>query len=1137
MLKRLQGKKILAWATALVLMAGAAFVTPVPSQAFGSADFLKTDGTVIRNSSGTGSIVNLRGTNLGGWLLQENWMSPLGCQDESTLRQTLIGRFGESTANSLIDTYQSAWITGSDLDNIKGLGMNMVRVPVYYRQLMDDSGSWRSDGWNKLDWLISQCGQRNLYVIIDLHGAVGGQNKMDNCGRVNSDPLLWKNSSYQDMTVALWEGIADRYKSNPTVAGYDLLNEPDGVGASQLNAYYDRLYDAVRAIDPNHMIFMEGAWFWSQLTSPSVYGWQNVVYEMHFYAMEGNQATDWGAQNSLVESSLQGVREHQQGWNVPIYVGEFNLFDFYDLWAKFLSGLNNLNASWSNWTYKVSTNYGNWGFYNNNPAPVPNIYSDSPETIASKWGQFVTSNSNPNTALQNLFKQYTGASAADPGTDTGTYYALVSAANGKFVTADNAGTTPLAAIKNKVGYWEMFKLIYNSDGTISLQSRSNDKYVYADVNDHSYLTAQGSSVGTREKFEKVDYGNGQFALKSVVNGKYVTADLDNEGLLTANRAEIGGAWETFTLRIAVDGMTNGSDDPEVNPDQYYVLISKANDKFVTADNAGTTPLAAIKNQVGYWEMFQLVHNDDGTVSFRSRSNDKYVYANLNDQTKLIAQGGGISSWERFEKEDYGNGEFALKSMANGKYVTADLDDGGILKANRDSVGGAWETFTLKKAVDGMTNGSTDPDVNPNQYYAITSKANNKFVSADNAGSTPLAAVKNVVGYWEMYKQIKNSDGTISLQSRSNDKYVTVKTGEYGQLIASASSIGNGEKFQKEEYGNGEFALKSVANGKYVTADLSNGGILTANRSAVGGAWESFTMQKAVDGMTNGSTDPTVNPDQYYAIAAKANNKIVCADNAGSTPLAAVKNAVGDWEMFKLVNNSDGTVSFLSKSNGKYVYARLSDYGQLIAYGTAVNAWERFQKVDYGNGEFALKCVSNGKYVTTDLDNGGILTANRDAVGGAWETFKLIPLTAQVSSGSAYFLQNKGSGKVLDVSDSSTSDGGKLIQYGYNGNNNQKFRLYDVGSGCYKLIAQHSNKAVDVPNSSTSSGVQLQQWEDNGTDAQKWKVISVGDGYVSIVNKGNGLAVTVSGGSTSDRAQIVQQPYTGSDAQKWLLIAR
>lgn len=48
-------------------------------EALGSNDFLKVNGTQIRKQKGTGDIVYLRGTNAGGWLVQEDWMNPTQC--------------------------------------------------------------------------------------------------------------------------------------------------------------------------------------------------------------------------------------------------------------------------------------------------------------------------------------------------------------------------------------------------------------------------------------------------------------------------------------------------------------------------------------------------------------------------------------------------------------------------------------------------------------------------------------------------------------------------------------------------------------------------------------------------------------------------------------------------------------------------------------------------------------------------------------------------------------------------------------------------------------------------------------------------------------------------------------------------
>ncbi|GFP74581.1 cellulase family glycosylhydrolase [Clostridium fungisolvens] len=540
----LRKSKGLSVAIATLMLLGTMVTTTVKTKAatIGSTGFLKTNGTVIRDNKGTGSVVNLRGTNLGGWLLQENWMSPLGVTDEWTLRETLTNRFGEATKESLINTYQDAWLNTGDLDNIKNMGMNFVRVPILYLDLMDKYGNWKSNPWSRLDWLVNECSTRGIYVLLDLHGTFGGQNTFDNCGEANSDPQLWKNTQYQDRTVTLWQGIATHFKGNPTVAGYDLLNEPDKVGRDQLNGFYNRLYQAIRAIDPDHMIYMEGAWDWNQLYAPSVYGWTNVVYEMHYYAMANSQPTDWNAQNGLIDSAVQGMKDHQASWNIPVYAGEFCVFDFDDLWEKFLSQMNSINASWTNWTYKITNGSNHWGFYKYNNNPVPDINNDSAATIASKWQKFNTANFLPNTSFQDLVKKYTGAPAV-----TTQYSYLTARANGKVISADNYGNDPLIANRDTAGDWELFKVIDNGDGTISFQSKINGKYVAADLNNGNKLIARSTSIQQWEKFKKVPQTDGTIALQAMANNLYVTADLNNNGVLYATKTAVGGAWEAFNL--------------------------------------------------------------------------------------------------------------------------------------------------------------------------------------------------------------------------------------------------------------------------------------------------------------------------------------------------------------------------------------------------------------------------------------------------------------------------------------------------------------------------------------------------------------------------------------------------------------
>lgn len=522
--------------------------------------FLKADGMVLRNNWGTGSIVNLRGTNLGGWLLQEAWMSPLKMDqaqpDEWKLRQILTARFGESVKESLISGYQDNWIKASDLDNIKNLGFNFVRVPILYLQLMDMYGNWKSDPWSKLDWLVSECAARGIYVLLDLHGTFGGQNMWDNCGEQNTDPQFWKNTVYQDRTVALWEGIARHYKGNPTIAGYDLLNEPDllsgdAAARAKLNSIFNRLYQAVRAIDPDHIVCFEALYGLWMLEPPSTYGWTNVLYQTHFYAMDKTkqESTNWDVQNNMVTNVLNDVRRYQTEWNVPVYAGEYCIFQFPDLWRKLLAGFNSMNISWSSWTYKVTSqatdltgNLPNWGLYYNNQNPYPNVSTESAADIAAKWTKFSTNHFQANTGLQDIVRAYSGQAPAP----LPTRIALKAAANGKFVCAADQGKSQLVADRDQANDWERFLLFRNWDGSISLRSLANGQFVTADLNANAKLIARGPGIQQWEKFTRVDMGNGSFGLKALANGKFVCADLNAGALLSANRSDIGGAWEVFS---------------------------------------------------------------------------------------------------------------------------------------------------------------------------------------------------------------------------------------------------------------------------------------------------------------------------------------------------------------------------------------------------------------------------------------------------------------------------------------------------------------------------------------------------------------------------------------------------------------
>ncbi|MBS4197118.1 chitobiase/beta-hexosaminidase C-terminal domain-containing protein [Lederbergia citri] len=350
--------------------------------------FLKADGKKMRGNYGSGDEVVLRGTNAGGWLVMESWMSPTNSPDQKTTIKTLTERFGEKTAWELINLYQDNYWNEDDFDNIKQAGMNVVRLPFSYFEMLNAEGSLKSTAFDRMDWFIKEAAKRELYVILDMHGAPGSQNGKDHSGDTDRPDKgnLFGNKENMNKTIFLWEEIAKRYKDEKWLAGYDLLNEPGGATGIEQFDFYDQLYKAVREKDKNHMMFIEAIWEPYHLPNPDLYGWENVVYSYHFYGWDNIDS--FPSQKRFTNSKIPMVNE-MTNYNVPLLVGEFTLFNNLQSWDYALNVYEQQGWSFTTWSYKVTGEGSSWGMYTGNP-PKVNIQNDSEEVIRSKWSQVGT---------------------------------------------------------------------------------------------------------------------------------------------------------------------------------------------------------------------------------------------------------------------------------------------------------------------------------------------------------------------------------------------------------------------------------------------------------------------------------------------------------------------------------------------------------------------------------------------------------------------------------------------------------------------------------------------------------------------------------------------------------------------------
>ncbi len=330
-------------------------------------NFLKVQGHQIVN--GEGKQVILRGFGLGGWMNMENFITGYSGNEEAQ-RDSVRKALGEEKYRFFYERFLTYFFEADDARFIKSLGLNLLRLPVNYRHFEDDMRPFelKEEGFRHLDRAVQLCAEQGIYTIIDLHAVQGYQQQDWHSDNPTHKALFWKHKHFQDRAIHLWEAIAERYKDNPWVAGYNPINEPYDPTEEMIEPVYARLFAAIRAKDPNHVLFLEGNRYskdFHMLSGPM----SNSVYTNHLYAAPGffNTGPYPGETNgvyydkeTLVEEYLQASQfmiEH----DTPVWVGEFGPIYSgdaredavkYHLLNDQLDIYNHFEASWAIWLYK-----------------------------------------------------------------------------------------------------------------------------------------------------------------------------------------------------------------------------------------------------------------------------------------------------------------------------------------------------------------------------------------------------------------------------------------------------------------------------------------------------------------------------------------------------------------------------------------------------------------------------------------------------------------------------------------------------------------------------------------------------------------------------------------------------------------
>lgn len=329
----------------------------------GENKFLHASGKVIKDRQG--NEVLLRGMGLGGWMLQEGYMLETSrfAGPQHQIRNTIEKTVGTEAMLAFYEDWLENYFTRQDVDSMAAWGFNSLRLPMHYNlftlpiedEPVTGQDTWLEKGFVMVDSLLAWCETNQMYLILDLHAAPGGQGKDANISDYDPEkPSLWESVENRRKTISLWKKLADRYKDEPWMGGYDIINEPnwdfDNAGNKNgcnceknelLWSFYAEAIKGIREVDQNHLVIIEGnCWGnnYKNMPHPNTFD-NNLVMSFHKY---------WNY-NRLEE--IQYILDYRDQYNVPVWLGESG--ENSNTWfTNAIALLEAHQIGWAWWPYK-----------------------------------------------------------------------------------------------------------------------------------------------------------------------------------------------------------------------------------------------------------------------------------------------------------------------------------------------------------------------------------------------------------------------------------------------------------------------------------------------------------------------------------------------------------------------------------------------------------------------------------------------------------------------------------------------------------------------------------------------------------------------------------------------------------------
>ena len=334
------------------ILASVALSGFVPHADVTPEDFIRIDGTDLVAPDGSGFFI--KGTNLGNWLNPEGYMFGFSKTNSAGMIDQMFRELvGPDFTDEFWKLFKDNYITREDIEFIASTGSNTIRVPFHYKLFTDEDYMGlksQQDGFKRLDDVIGWCREFGLYVILDMHDAPGGQTG-DNIDDSYGYPWLLESEASQQLFCDIWREIADYYKNEPVILGYDLINEPiapyfDNMDElnEKLEPLHKRVVAAIREVDTNHIILL-GAPQWNGNFKPFK-DWtydDKLMWTCHRYG------------GDPIRPAIMNFIEFRDSTGLPMYMGEIGHNT--DEWQEtFCRTMIEANIGYTFWPYKKIRN-------------------------------------------------------------------------------------------------------------------------------------------------------------------------------------------------------------------------------------------------------------------------------------------------------------------------------------------------------------------------------------------------------------------------------------------------------------------------------------------------------------------------------------------------------------------------------------------------------------------------------------------------------------------------------------------------------------------------------------------------------------------------------------------------------------